>query len=512
MLFKNPLIPLLVCMLLSNIAGSFSQSVFRSNDFATLDDSFIVSKISMLDIPNYNYSDAGAGITWDYSSFNPVSQEYKRFTDPDYTGFRAAYIFSCNSLCYLGCYDNCVNSGGFPLICAGSCNFSCGTSCLNDWFTKFDLAELASDSINLIITTIEDVFNFYDITQSALSQVALGAKLSRFPIVLDFQSSDRIYKFPLQYGNADTSFSNYSLQLDSIPGSGIAISFLYNHRQQRYNHVEGWGTLKTPYGVFDSVIKLKAVITSQDTVFMEGTAIPLNIISQSLVEYSWFSPEYGIPLLKVTARVLGGTTIYQSLEYIDSLRCFDPFAVFGYQPFPATINQGEDSVQVGFFSLSVNGDNFTWDFGDSASSENTATGSDAFHVYEEGGVYTVQLVTCNAACSSPICDTFSLPVLILDLSDDTATGIIMLPELDAAAYPNPFADKLLIHVKSGRDEKLKLDFYDVTGKPVYSIAPLYHSGHPVEADLSGLPAGVYLGEAKTGSNRKVFKLIKTIGN
>jgi len=488
--------------------------VFESSDFATLSDSFIASRISILDLPNHDYDTTGAGIAWDYSAFTPVSQRQVRFSDPDFTGFRTAYLFSCSALCYNGCYNDCVNSGGLPFICAGACNFDCSSTCLSNWFTKFDLAEKTNDSINLIITTIEDIFNFYDISQDALSQVAVGAKLSGFPIVLEYENPDRVYAFPLEFGNRDTSFSNFSLRLDSIPGTGIPVSLVYNHSQQRFNHIEGWGTLTTPFGVFNDVLKLKSVTHGQDTVIFNSDTLPLSLIQQDIVEYKWFSPDFGIPLLKVTARVINGNLIYQDLEYLDSLRCFDPASVFGYQPFPAVINQGDDSVEVGFFSLSTNGDSFAWDFDDPSSASNQAAGSDAVHVFNEGGVFNVQLVTCNTSCSTPLCDTFSLPVLIIDLSTDTTTALAEIQiGFSIEALPNPFQRGLLININSAVGEMLEFQLLDLAGKPEIVIPAKYYSAgsHSLEIDLNGLPPGIYFMEASSDVRRCILKIIKTSG-
>ncbi|HXH19359.1 MAG TPA: T9SS type A sorting domain-containing protein [Chitinophagales bacterium] len=506
-------------LLLISAQDTIAQPVFTSGDFATLDDSFIVSSISVLDIPNHDYAATGMGFTWDYSDFNPISQRHVKFTDPNITGFRAAYIFSCNGICYNDCYNTCVSSGGFPLICAGTCNFNCSSTCLTNWFTKFDLAELANDSINLGITTVEDIFNFYDISQDALSQVAVGAKLSGFPIVMEYEIPDRVYSFPLEYANKDTSFSNYSLKLDSIPGTGIPVSLVYNHRQQRYNHVEGWGTLITPFGVFNNVLKLKSTVYNQDTVIFQNDTfalsqfLPTQVIPESSVEYKWFSPDFGIPLLSVSAWVIDGNLVYRNVEYIDTLRCFEPFSVFGYQPFPAVINQDEDSIEIGFYSLSVNGNSFTWDFDDPASASNHASGSNTIHTFSEGGVYNVQLVTCNTQCASQICDTFSLPVIIIDLSaNDSTTGTLTQQKegLEFSLSPNPFQDRVLINIKSRNEGIMNLQLVDVTGKLAAEIRAMhYQAGNHVYAiDLKRLPPGIYIACAVVDFNRTFFKMIK----
>ncbi len=504
--------PLLFCSI------AMAQSVYVSSDFASPQDSFIVSQISLLEIGNYNYQLSGAGVTWDYSSFTPVSQRVTRYIDPNRTGFGAVYLLSCNAFCYPGCYNSCVNNGTPTFICAGSCNFSCGTTCLSNWANKFDLAEVGSDSINLGITTIKDIYNFFDLRQNALEQVAVGARVSGFPVVVEYENPDRVYKFPVEYGNVDSSYSNFSLQVDSIPGISLPISFYYNHGQHRYNTVEGWGTLKTPYGTFNDVLKVKSVVYNYDSVVFQNDTIsladflPSQIIPNQIVEYKWLSPDYGIPLLKVSAWVINGNMIYQSLDFIDSLRCFDPASVFGYLPFPAIIGQNEDSVEISFYSLSINGNTFEWHFDDENSQINTATGNTSAHAYSEGGIYNVQLITCNNACSNPICDTFSLPVLVIDLSQDTTVGLPAQYAGDDGVFvfPNPFYEQLHISFEIEIPQQIKIVIYDLHGKVMLGKDPkLYAPGTYCEKlDMKSLPSGIYLAELTTESSKFIIKTIK----
>jgi len=509
------------CLLLiiSFTTAAYSQPVYQSADFATLNDSFLVSKISVLDIPSFNYAMTGADTVWDYSAFVPVSQKYTRFVDPDRTGFRSFYILTCSGLCYNDCYNTCVGSGQFPFICAGYCNVNCGSTCLNNWFSKFDLAQLSSDSINLGITTVEDIYNFYSHTQDALSQVAVGAKLSGFPIIMEYQNPDRVYAFPLEYGNTDTSYSNFALDIDSIPGTGIPIGLVYRHGQQRYSAVEGWGTLKTPFGVFNNVLKVKSEVYNEDTVIFQGDTIklsdflPAQVIPEKVIEYKWFSPDFGIPLLEVSAWVVNGNLIYQNLQYIDSLRCFQPTALFGYLPLPAVINDGEDSVEVNFYSLSVNGDSLYWNFDDDSSGANTAMGSNPSHRFTEGGVYNVEFVACNRACPDYICDTFSLPVLIIDLRQpDDTTSVAHLGSSGGEVYffPNPFRDAVTMKVSGLPAGKIETAFFDLAGRKALGFTNDVNSAGTsiAEWNLSELSDGIYVVKVSCGTANAYCKLIK----
>jgi|GEM_PF-1149180 len=497
----------------------FAQPVFENDDFAELDDSFLVSRISILDIPGFDYDLAGADTTWDYSSLIPVSQEYQRYVDPDRTGFRGSYILTCNALCYTLCYNDCVGNGQFPFICSGYCSIDCGSTCLTNWVTKFDMAKLSSDSINLGIATLEDVYSFYDKSQSAFSQVAVGAKLSNFPIIVDYANADRIHAFPLEYGDRDTSFSNYFLQIDSIPGTGIPVGINYRHGQQRYNSIEGWGTLKTPYGRFDSVLKVRSDVFNTDTIIFQNDTftlkefLPNQILPEQVIEYKWYSPDFGIPLLEVSAWIVDGNLIYQDLKYIDSLRCFEPTALFGYLPFPTVLDgSSNDSLEVNFYSLAINGDSLYWNFDDDSSASNTTVGANPSHYYTEGGIYNVEFVACNRACPDYICDTFSLPVLVIDLRDpeDTTSISILADGSYALFYPNPFQDVVLAELKNNENRDITIHLRNLAGR---KLSTLYNENtdkgnQTISLNLSQLPAGMYVLEINYGTFASFCKLIK----
>lgn len=512
------LLPLLLLFLFLSGNRLFAQPVYESDDFAELDDSFLVSRISILDIPGFDYTLAGADTTWNFSAFVPVSQEYQRFVDPDRTGFRGSYILSCNALCYTECYNDCVGNGQFPFICSGYCSVDCGSTCLTNWITKFDLAKLSTDSINLVIATLEDVYNFYDISQTALNQVALGAKLQGFPIIVDYDNPDRVHVFPMHYGDTDSSFSNFAVKIDSIPGTGIPVGLNYRHGQKRYNNIEGWGTLITPYGVFDSVLKVRSEVFNEDTVIFQNDTftlkefLPAQVLPERVIEYKWYSPDFGIPLLEVSAWVVDGNLIYQDLKYIDSLRCFEPLALFGYLPLPAILDGNDDSIEVNFYSLALNGDSLYWNFDDDFSTNNTTVGANPTHYFSEGGLYNVQFVACNRACPDYICDTFSLPVLVIDLREpeDTTSIALLADGSRLLFYPNPFHDRVVAEITNTSGRAITLHLRDLAGRKLLTLydEKTDTGSRTLSWNLSQLPAGMYVVEINYGTSASFCKLIK----
>lgn len=465
-----------------------AQQVYTSSDFASVGDSFVVSQVPLFNLTGFDFTDTDTSYTWDFSTLNPTSQRIASYQTPGSTGFQVSYLFTCNTNCYTPCYNNCVNGGTPAFLCQSGCTVNCGATCLSNWNNKFNLAELVNDSLNLGIVTITDVFNLYKKSSSALEQNAIGVRVSNIPLVVEHSRSDEVYHFPMNYGDSTVSESAYSIQLDSIPGTGINFSLAYRHAQTRTNLVNGWGSLITPFMQFDSVLKVTSIVHNRDSVVFQGNTITLNdflpneFIPDTVVTYQWFSKDWGIPVLKVTAWRVNGTEIYQEAEFIDTVRCFDPVAIFGYLPIPATLENGSDSAEVNFYNASINANTFSWDFDDPNSVANTSGQQSPAHYFTEEGVYNVTLTVCNTACAFPRCDDLSIPVLIID-NRDTTTGIIpdekKIEQLKL--YPVPFTDHISVDIGFEGPQSYKI--YDMSGKLVYSASYPYHPGM-VTIDLS----------------------------
>jgi hypothetical protein len=81
----------------------------------------------------------------------------------------------------------------------------------------------------------------------------------------------------------------------------------------RKNTVDGWGTLTTPYGEFQT-LRVKTEITEYDSLYSDslGMGIPM---TRNIIEYKWWANGYHEPVLVVSAE---GFLITAS--YIDSVR------------------------------------------------------------------------------------------------------------------------------------------------------------------------------------------------
>jgi PKD repeat protein len=120
-------------------------------------------------------------------------------------------------------------------------------------------------------------------------------------LAVNFNKADVLYKFPLAYGNVDSSnYSGSSTLVVKVKVIG-----------KRVNTVDGWGKIKTPFGTF-SCIRIKSEITESDTV--AGFGFPAN-----RTEYKWLAKGGKIPILQVnvTKSILGTT---KTIDYRDSAR------------------------------------------------------------------------------------------------------------------------------------------------------------------------------------------------
>lgn len=238
-----------------------SQIVINKSDMPQKDDTVRVSlglNPAIIDL-----SETGENYTWDYSQLIPFQQRVDTFVNV--TSTPAGIIFMFTS-------DFAVRMANLPPLPG---------------------------------VEISDAYQYYKSTNSAYKNTGFAISMQGFPIPASFTSPDIIYEFPLEYGNSDSSASGVAM---NIPNTGyIEVD------RNRVNHVDGYGTLITPYGTFD-VIRVKSEVTEYDSIYLEsqetGVALPY-----SYTEYKWLGKNQKAPLL--TARsYLGGVIV----EYVDSVR------------------------------------------------------------------------------------------------------------------------------------------------------------------------------------------------
>jgi len=167
---------------------------------------------------------------------------------------------------------------------------------------------------SLGLLPVANGFSFYNRSTSGYRQKGFGAELNGLPVPIPFTNDDDIYLFPLNYGDQDTSDSDYSI---TIPGQGSA-----NGNQRRINHVDGWGTVTTPYGTF-SALRIVSTLTGEDSLYLDTLGLGFNAPRPLTREYKWLATGQDIPVLQInTTTNLAGVESVSLIKYRDSLRVF----------------------------------------------------------------------------------------------------------------------------------------------------------------------------------------------
>lgn len=161
---------------------------------------------------------------------------------------------------------------------------------------------------------VNTAYQFFRNTPEAWEEVGFGAELSLFPfpLVIRRNPRDRIFDFPLRFGDRDTVFSEATAEVRLV---GV----YYQTRQTRTSEVDAWGEVKTPFGTFPA-LRIKSRIERRDSVSIgDTTRVGINL--PTLIEYKWLSPGQPVPVLEITLLQLGpGIQELGTVSYLDTLR------------------------------------------------------------------------------------------------------------------------------------------------------------------------------------------------
>lgn len=169
------------------------------------------------------------------------------------------------------------------------------------------LANLDSEQAPLPVQ-VEDPFAFFRTDESGYYSTGTAFTIEGIPIITQNDSIERILKFPLVYGETDTSDISY---LTQVPLFGA-----FGQTGTRTSEVDGWGILETPYGEYD-VLRVRSERSLTDTLYIEQSGTGETIERPLEVQYSWVSPDVPGPVLSIT--VVEGIAVNASLYSEDGV-------------------------------------------------------------------------------------------------------------------------------------------------------------------------------------------------
>jgi hypothetical protein len=273
---------------------SFSQITIGTGDFAAGGDTIRLS-IANAAPANTSLATNGANALWDYSGLVPNTQDVDSLLSVTSTGITYAIFFA-----NLPFNPNRAN------IAAKGANLAGGGGAV----------------------PITDVYNYFYNSSSNYKQVGFGATISGVTTPIPYGSKDIVYSFPCNFGNVDSSDSDYSI---SIPSQGAAVG-----QQRRVNNVDGWGTLITPFGTFNT-LRVVSELTGKDSVFISSIGFGLSFPRTKTREYKWLTTNGKVPVLQINVNVNGQNETVTSIRYKDIYRDLTVGLANNPQPIDAKI-------------------------------------------------------------------------------------------------------------------------------------------------------------------------------
>lgn len=245
-----------------------AQITVTQNDFGSAGDTVRFSIAQ--DIWGLDAALSGANVTWDFSVMEPTVQKIDTLFTTVEAGFTYAFV-----------YANPTDP-----------------SHMSSWNRK----EQAIDFGGLI--PVEDFRGFYKKSSTALSYVGAGAKILGFPLPAKADTIDKVYRLPMNFGDAYNEVRYLKADIPNL--------FYFEQHMTIQNEVEGWGTLITPFGSFQT-LKIKKIINEFDSIYADTLGFGFGFNQPQRVEYHWIGENYKLPLMVYSDLGITGNIEYQDI-------------------------------------------------------------------------------------------------------------------------------------------------------------------------------------------------------
>lgn len=151
---------------------------------------------------------------------------------------------------------------------------------------------VGADAVDLPLPVeISDGYAYYRNDETGYYNTGTSFAVQGFPLATQNDIVERIYKFPMHFGDTDTSALAF---LTSLPTLGA-----FGQNATRYSAVDGEGVLITPYGSYD-VLRVRAERYITDTIYIEQLGGGQSIERPLQIDYAWISPEMQGPVLQMS--------------------------------------------------------------------------------------------------------------------------------------------------------------------------------------------------------------------
>jgi hypothetical protein len=173
------------------------------------------------------------------------------------------------------------------------------------------LASIGGSTQGLPVT-LEDIYSYYQNSNSRYAIVGVGATVSGIPIPQQASPVDVVYDYPVAFGDLHTSVSEQVIQ---IPTLGYRKT-----NQTRVNEVDGWGTVNY-FGTSYNALRIKTTINAADSIYIDMLGFGFQFDRPEAIEYKFLVHEFMVPLVQVnyTAGTNSGVLVAsQSIGVLES--------------------------------------------------------------------------------------------------------------------------------------------------------------------------------------------------
>jgi Secretion system C-terminal sorting domain len=261
---KNSLTLLTACFFATLVSA---QITITNNDMVSPGDTIRVSYA--LTTNNVDHTLTGSNYLWDFSTLQPNSQRLFEYNAPQAIPF--------------------------------------------NFLATIEVADPSPDSIPFIGYVPTNFTDYFKISSSSYRQMGLSfdyTPLGNFSVPVIFSANDYVYRFPMNYGNTDSSDAAYQFSIPNL--------ITYGQTIHRVNYVDGWGTLITPYGTFQT-LRIKSIVDRVDTIGLDS-ATGFNIPRPQEIQYKWLANGMDIPVLEIDAQIVLNAEVVSNVVYQDSMR------------------------------------------------------------------------------------------------------------------------------------------------------------------------------------------------
>lgn len=132
---------------------------------------------------------------------------------------------------------------------------------------------------------------YYRTDQTGYYNTGNSFNVMGFPLITQNEKVERIYKFPMHYGDSNDSSIKFSIELPMVGG--------YGQTGFRESVVDGEGILVTPGGEYE-VLRVKSIIEITDSIALASSDEVQFFARPQQIDYAWLSPQVHGPILQIT--------------------------------------------------------------------------------------------------------------------------------------------------------------------------------------------------------------------